>query len=101
MSGLSKFCIRQPLKGLKRYGLLKQTISLQIFKGYLPQNLLSPLFNTLFSIYIFNAVVTRTLLIVSFLFLSLYCSFQKKEGTTLQTRLYFNIVFIRAANSAS
>ena len=52
MSGLSKFGIRQPFKGLKRYGLLKQTISLQIFKGYPPQNLLSPLFNTLFSIYI-------------------------------------------------
>ena len=51
--------------------------------------------------YIFNAVVTRTLLIVSFLFLSLYCSFQKKKGTTLQTRLYLNIVFVRAANSAS
>ena len=30
-SGLSKFCGRQPLKNLKGYGLLKQTISLQIF----------------------------------------------------------------------
>ena len=30
-SGLSKFCERQPLKNLKRYGLLKQMISLQIF----------------------------------------------------------------------
>ena len=100
MSGLSKFCIRQPLKGLKRYGLLKQTKSLQIFKGYLPQNLLSYSLILCFPC-IFNAVVTRTLLIVSFLFLSLYCSFQKKEGTTLQTRLYLNIVFVRAANSAS
>ena len=27
-SGLSKFCGRQPLKNLKGYGLLKQTISL-------------------------------------------------------------------------
>ena len=30
-SGLSKFCGRQPLKNLKGYGLLKQTISLQNF----------------------------------------------------------------------
>ena len=30
-SGLSKFCGRQPLKNLKGYDLLKQTISLQIF----------------------------------------------------------------------
>ena len=30
-SGLSKFCGRQPLKNFKGYGLLKQTISLQIF----------------------------------------------------------------------
>ena len=29
--GLSKFCGRQPLKSLKGYGLLKQTISLQVF----------------------------------------------------------------------
>ena len=28
---LNKFCGRQPLKNLKGYGLLKQTISLQIF----------------------------------------------------------------------
>ena len=30
-SGLSKFCGRQPLKKFKGYGLLKQTISLEIF----------------------------------------------------------------------
>ena len=29
--GLSKFCGRQPLKNLKGYGFLKQTISLQKF----------------------------------------------------------------------
>ena len=29
--GPSKICGRQPLKNLKGYGLLKQTISLQIF----------------------------------------------------------------------
>ena len=35
--GLSKFCGRQPLKNLKGYSLLKQTILLQIFfKGCLP-----------------------------------------------------------------
>ena len=39
--GLSKFCGKRPLKNLK------QTISLQLFKGCLPQNLLSPLLNTL------------------------------------------------------
>ena len=30
-SGLSKICGRQPLKSLKGYGLLKQTLFLQIF----------------------------------------------------------------------
>ena len=30
-SGLIKFCGRQPVKGLKAYGLLKQTISLEMF----------------------------------------------------------------------
>ena len=30
-NGLSEICGRQPLKNLKRYGLPKQTISLQIF----------------------------------------------------------------------
>ena len=30
-SGLSKFCGRQPLKNLKGYGLLQQTISLEVF----------------------------------------------------------------------
>ena len=41
--GRSKFCGRQPLKNLRGYGLLKQ----KIFKGCLPQNLLSPLLNSL------------------------------------------------------
>ena len=39
--GLSKFCGRQPLKNLKGFGTLK------FYKGCLPQNLLSPLLNTL------------------------------------------------------
>ena len=30
-NGVSKICGRQPLKSLKEYGLLKQTISLPIF----------------------------------------------------------------------
>ena len=46
-SGLNKFCGRQPLKKLKGYRILKQTISFKFFKGCLPQNLLSPLLNTL------------------------------------------------------
>ena len=29
--GQSKFCERQPLKKLKGYGVVKQTISIQIF----------------------------------------------------------------------
>ena len=43
----SKISQRQPLKNLKGYGLLKQTISLQIFKGCLPQILFGPFLNTL------------------------------------------------------
>ena len=46
-SGPSKICGRQPLKNLKGYGLLKWTISLQIFKGCLSPILLGPLLNTL------------------------------------------------------
>ena len=41
--GPSKICGRQPLKILRRYGLLKHTISLQIFKGCLPQIVIGPL----------------------------------------------------------
>ena len=43
----TKTCGRQPLKNLIGYGVFKQTISLQIFKGCLPQNLLGPFLNTL------------------------------------------------------
>ena len=46
-SGLSKFCGRQSLRSFKGYGLLK------IFKGCLPQNLLSPPLNTLFHIILY------------------------------------------------
>ena len=41
-NGPSKICGRQPLKNLKRYDLPKQTMSLQSFKGCLPQILLGP-----------------------------------------------------------
>ena len=44
---LSKNCGKLPLKKLKACGLLKQIISHQIFKGYLPQILLTPFLNTL------------------------------------------------------
>ena len=51
MSGPSKIYGRHPLKKLKGYGLLKQTISRphpsKFLKGYLPQILLGPLMNTL------------------------------------------------------
>ena len=43
----SKICGRQPLKYLKGYGLLRQTISLQMFTGCLPQILLGQFFKTL------------------------------------------------------
>ena len=38
----NKICGIQPLKHLKGYGLFRQKISLQFFKGCLPQILLSP-----------------------------------------------------------
>ena len=41
----------------KKYGLLKQTILLNFFKGCLPQNLLSPLFNTLSHIFLAFSIV--------------------------------------------
>ena len=45
--GPSEICGRQPLQNVKCYGLLKQTISLQIFKGFLPHISLGPFLNTL------------------------------------------------------
>ena len=47
-NGPSKIYGRQPLKNLKGYGLLKPTISLQIFEGCRPQILLGPFLITLF-----------------------------------------------------
>ena len=46
-SGPSKNCGRQPSKNLNGYGLLRKTVSIQIFKGCLPQILLGPILNTL------------------------------------------------------
>ena len=46
-NGQSKICGRQALKNLKGYDLLKQSITLQLFKGCLPQILLGPFLNTL------------------------------------------------------
>ena len=46
----SKICERQPLKNLKWYGLPKQSISFQFFKGCLPQILLGPFLETLIQI---------------------------------------------------
>ena len=43
----SQICERQSLKNLKGYGLLKQTIPIQIFEGCLQQILLGPLLNNL------------------------------------------------------
>ena len=45
-NGLRKICGRQPLKNLKWYGLLKQTISLQFLKDCLPQILPGSCLNT-------------------------------------------------------
>ena len=46
-SGLSKFCGRQPLKKFKHMVCLSEPYPSKFFKGCLPQNLLSPLLNTL------------------------------------------------------
>ena len=46
-NGPSEICVRQSLKNLKPYGLFKQTISLQIFKVWLPQILLELFLNAL------------------------------------------------------
>ena len=46
-NGPSEICGRQSLKNLKPYGLFKQTISLQIFKGWLSQILLELFLNAL------------------------------------------------------
>ena len=46
-NGPYKICGRKPLKNLKRYGPLKQTRSLQFFKGCLPHILLGLFLNTL------------------------------------------------------
>ena len=47
----SKICGRQPLKTLMWYGLLSQTISLQIFKNCLPQIFYGPFMNNLTQMY--------------------------------------------------
>ena len=52
MNGPSKICGRQPVKNLKWYGLLRKTISLQVFKGYSPQILFGPFLNTLTQLFI-------------------------------------------------
>ena len=44
---LSEICGRQPLKNLNWYGLLRHTISPQVFKGCVPQISLGPLLNNL------------------------------------------------------
>ena len=46
-NGPSEICGRQPLKNFKGYSLLKQTITLQIFKGCIPKIILGPFLNTL------------------------------------------------------
>ena len=43
----SKFCLRQPLKNFKDIVNLRRLYPFKFFKGCLPQNLLSPLLNTL------------------------------------------------------
>ena len=50
--GPSKICGRQPLKNLRWYGLVRQTISLQIFERLSSTNLLGPFLNTLTHIHL-------------------------------------------------
>ena len=47
-NGPSKICGRQPLKNLKRYGLLSRAFCSKFFKGCLPPIPLAPFSNTLF-----------------------------------------------------
>ena len=49
---LIKFCGRHPFKSLKRYGLFNRPCPFRFLKVCLPQNLLSPLFNTLLQLLI-------------------------------------------------
>ena len=51
-SRLIKFCGRHPFKSLKRYGLFNRPCPFRFLKVCLPQNLLSPLFNTLLQLLI-------------------------------------------------
>ena len=55
----SKICGTQHLKCLKWYGLLKHNISLQVFKGCIPQFLLDPFLNTLFKIFLWKWISWR------------------------------------------
>ena len=55
-NGPSKIFGRQPLNNLKWYGLPKQTISLQIFKGCLPQVLLGLFLNTLTQLFFWKTL---------------------------------------------
>ena len=94
IQGPSRIFGRQPLKKLKRYGLLKQTIFLQIFKGCLPQILLGPFLNNLShmsstSEYFSpaNCTIYNNLVFVKY---------TKAELTATQlalTYLYFKVVF--------
>ena len=52
-NGRSEIYGRQPLKKLKWCGLLRKTISLQFFKGHLPQISLGPFLNTFFHFFFF------------------------------------------------
>ena len=69
-NGPSEIRGRQPLKKLKRYGLLRQTISqyhFKCFKGCLQEIVLDPLLNILS--HIFFPDLVRGDLYISFLFL--------------------------------
>ena len=63
-NGSSKLCRWQPLNNLKGNDLVKQTISIQFFKGCLPQILLGPFFNTLSHLILLDSLMSSFIITV-------------------------------------
>ena len=76
-SGLGKFCGRQPLKK-SRYIVWSRPYPLKVFKCCLPQNLLSPLLNTLLQIMLKKL---WNLSVINGSVFMLWCLFEDTVGT--------------------
>ena len=72
-------CGRQPLKKLKGYGLLKQTISLQIFKGCLPKILRGPFLNTLSHLQLVHLLKNALKLLLDWFLVEFTCRKENRE----------------------